>query len=458
MSFCPLSIGDPEAAGDSLEKSVLDKTESAQPTPCQSERKMNPADQGIGQHGDPDLDQNRVSRSAPECLDLQVLLDPLEEQLDLPTLLVELSDRPRRKIAAIGQEDEDLARLGIPEADPSKGSVPIDMGTCPGQGDLLVGGNAACASRNPAAFQDPVLHTSLQARNEEHISIVEVGKERSVYVSAVHRDDRARGDVQGLGNGEIMGGTVADEDQLGKCDIGTHQGVDLDGRAIRRDQSPIKEFDAECYAGRVQTVADSLQSPGLPTRDAMAGFKNLRHQGAEELVAAGSVGIGEGGTGDALDSETATQLGQVLPEGDQVAEAGGTAQVSKQQGEEVVASTEGAGAVITSKVLDRILDHGVRDFPDDLGEECGILGHGLRLLPLEVAGFLYNSVLPRKPRDSNHFLFSDRFIRATHFVHFGYHGSPGQCANRTPMGYRYIEMDKISFNDAVTEVVDSLVG
>ena len=46
-----------------------------------------------------------------EVLDAQVLLDPLEEQLDLPAALVERSDCQRRQSHVIGQEDECFARL-----------------------------------------------------------------------------------------------------------------------------------------------------------------------------------------------------------------------------------------------------------------------------------------------------------------------------------------------------------
>ena len=48
--------------------------------------------QHVDRHGDPDLGFDGVLGSSIEGLDAQVLLDPLEEQLDLPARFVESDD------------------------------------------------------------------------------------------------------------------------------------------------------------------------------------------------------------------------------------------------------------------------------------------------------------------------------------------------------------------------------
>jgi hypothetical protein len=45
-----------------------------------------------------------------------MLLDPFEEQLDMPMVLVERADRGGRQGHLIGEEDQRLAGLGILEA------------------------------------------------------------------------------------------------------------------------------------------------------------------------------------------------------------------------------------------------------------------------------------------------------------------------------------------------------
>ena len=94
-------------------KQCVERCLQAQPLP-------DDRDQHVDRHRDPDLRLHGVLRGPVESLDAQVLLDPLEEQLHLPAALVESTDRQRRQRRLVGEEDQPLACLGIPEADPSQ--------------------------------------------------------------------------------------------------------------------------------------------------------------------------------------------------------------------------------------------------------------------------------------------------------------------------------------------------
>ena len=74
-------------------------------------------DQHVGGHGARDLRLHRGLAGAPELLDVQVLLDPFEEQLHLPATLVQRGNRRRRQRRIVGQKDQRLARLRVLEAD-----------------------------------------------------------------------------------------------------------------------------------------------------------------------------------------------------------------------------------------------------------------------------------------------------------------------------------------------------
>ena len=54
----------------------------------------------------------RILRGAEECLDLQVLLDPFEEQFDLPALLVEIGHGCRWQVMGVGDEAVFVAVVG----------------------------------------------------------------------------------------------------------------------------------------------------------------------------------------------------------------------------------------------------------------------------------------------------------------------------------------------------------
>ena len=70
---------------------------------------LDDSNEHISCDGAPDLRLYRVLAGAEERLDAQMLLDPFEEQLDLPTLLVERTDGQRRKRQIVGQERECFA-------------------------------------------------------------------------------------------------------------------------------------------------------------------------------------------------------------------------------------------------------------------------------------------------------------------------------------------------------------
>src|SRR3972149_8614836 len=74
--------------------------------------------QDVGRDGDPHLRLHGVSRGSEERLDPKMLLDPSEEELDLPALLVQQGDAFRGKGKIVGEEDQVLPgfRVDIPDA------------------------------------------------------------------------------------------------------------------------------------------------------------------------------------------------------------------------------------------------------------------------------------------------------------------------------------------------------
>src|SRR4030067_1138678 len=67
----------------------------------------------------PNLDLNGIGTGAHKGLDLQVLLQGFKEDLNLPTLFVDGSNRRRTQFQVIGQKYQDLPGLRIIDFDPS---------------------------------------------------------------------------------------------------------------------------------------------------------------------------------------------------------------------------------------------------------------------------------------------------------------------------------------------------
>ena len=73
---------------------------------------FNDGDEHIGGYGAQDFRLHRVLACAQKTLNAHVLLDPIEEQLRLPTTLVKRGEDQRRQGCVVGQEHQRLARLG----------------------------------------------------------------------------------------------------------------------------------------------------------------------------------------------------------------------------------------------------------------------------------------------------------------------------------------------------------
>ena len=65
----------------------------------------------------PDLGEDGISARSEEGFDLQVLLDPFEEKLDLPAIMIDVANRFRHKVADIGEKNIVFPRLRVPVAD-----------------------------------------------------------------------------------------------------------------------------------------------------------------------------------------------------------------------------------------------------------------------------------------------------------------------------------------------------
>ena len=66
-------------------------------------------DEHVGAHGNPYLRLHGVLAGAQKCLDPQVLLDPFEEQFDLPSLTVQVGNQFGLQCEVVGQESDALS-------------------------------------------------------------------------------------------------------------------------------------------------------------------------------------------------------------------------------------------------------------------------------------------------------------------------------------------------------------
>ncbi len=76
-------------------------------------RLFDDGNQHVGADSRPDLDLRSVFACAEKVLYAQVLLDPFEEELDLPAVFVQGCDGGGRQTGVVGQKDRSLACGGV---------------------------------------------------------------------------------------------------------------------------------------------------------------------------------------------------------------------------------------------------------------------------------------------------------------------------------------------------------
>ena len=69
--------------------------------------------QQVDADGDPELGLDGILGGSVKSLDPEILFDPFEEKLHLPTAFVELGNGESREHQIVGEEEEPLARFGV---------------------------------------------------------------------------------------------------------------------------------------------------------------------------------------------------------------------------------------------------------------------------------------------------------------------------------------------------------
>jgi len=95
-------------------------------------------EQQIVAHGHPDLSQHRLGTGSEEGFNLQVLFNPFEEQLALPSGLVDISNGFGRQLQIVGHKRVFLPRYRIHIAHQPQFNGIFLSGIVPGQFDEIV--------------------------------------------------------------------------------------------------------------------------------------------------------------------------------------------------------------------------------------------------------------------------------------------------------------------------------
>src|SRR6202035_681061 len=171
-----------------------------------------------------------------------MLLDPLEEQLDLPAQTVELGDGEGGQREVVGEKDQSLAGLGILEPDTSQR-----------RGEALV--RVEAGERDGLVADEAGASVDRMRDDEEAAGLMKATEPIEVDVSAIH-------DVDGTGLGhqliediDVVQLAVADEDEGRDIAPQIQERVQLDRRFGRAERRPGKDRETQIDRGGIETVS-----------------------------------------------------------------------------------------------------------------------------------------------------------------------------------------------------------
>ena len=215
-------------------------------------------DEQINGDGAPDLGAHRVGAGAIKGFDAQMLLDPLEEEFDLPTGSIELGDGQGRHGEVVGQEDQRLARFWITIADTAQGDGIIVLGVKAGEHHGLVETQAGGFIHGPGVTAGAA-EVLLGAGDEEGAALMNAMPAGEVEVAAIHDVERSGIPDQLVEDVDVMHTACGDNDDRGKVALEREQGVEFDGGFVTAERGPREQRKTQVNGGGVQRVSSGLE-------------------------------------------------------------------------------------------------------------------------------------------------------------------------------------------------------
>ena len=143
----------------------------------------------VGDDGYAYLDTDSVLRGTPEPLDLEVLLQPLVEKLDLPPVSIQVGYFESLEVEGVRKEGEVVVLLGIMASDQPELLGILLEGWLLRQDNLGICENILRKSAPP--FHAPVLEVFLCPHDEEGVFPVDLEEFRKSVVTSVEHVIRA---------------------------------------------------------------------------------------------------------------------------------------------------------------------------------------------------------------------------------------------------------------------------
>ena len=275
---------------------------------------------------DPDLGSHGVLAGAVKGFDAKVLLDPFEEEFDLPATLVYSGDGQGWQFEVVGQEDQPLTAYRIDIADTTQTLRVVEFPLPGAQPDRLVAAQSR-ALVHRTGLQDVESRVGLGSNHEVSLGVVDAEQTGEVEVTPVDHIDAPRfeGDLveevhvvnRSIGNAHKHRDWAAQVELCVQFD-GCFGSPEVCPREHRQTQIDGRGIDRINHLVEIQTfgiVGIEPPGPGLANKDFSERFVNAP---VPMFVGVGQVSPGDvpanpHGVEMGATSETGFDVPQALP-------------------------------------------------------------------------------------------------------------------------------------------------
>ncbi len=252
----------------------------------------------IDRDGDPDLCLHRIPGGSDECLGAEVLLDPLEEEFDLPAAAIQIGDAQSRQGELVGQEYQPLVGLRIDVRDATKRNRKPFVGIVATQDNHLTADQTG-RSIHRMRIASLGFEVRLGARDEEAASLVQVIQPFGVEVASVHYVVGPGLRQQQVEHVDVVHLPVGDVNGSGNIAAQIHQRVQFDGRLGRPERRPREDRQTQVDGRGIERVyrLGQVHTEGFFGVQAACEADQPLGEARVDAPIAGRIGIGQGVAG-----------------------------------------------------------------------------------------------------------------------------------------------------------------
>lgn len=251
-------IVDPRPQISIGEEIPADERDEIRHRPCKPRFELQVLQQEDGDQCCPNLNPEGVRRRTHECLDLQVLLDGLEKDLNLPSVFVDGGDGGGGEPHVVRQKLDDDLILLVPNSDKPQfdGTVLSRVGAC--EADDLVREDIAFLGNIPLFhnFEDGIVFHPCHELNPFERPLVE---ERIVVVPSVHGDNTSLRQGQFPRDVDLMPFPLRDIHVDGEVPLMVKERVHFHGSLCLPEFRPGEKIEAKINGRGVEAEELALE-------------------------------------------------------------------------------------------------------------------------------------------------------------------------------------------------------